>query len=258
MTTAIMRVITAMIGVGAFFALLLSVRAQTAVSILSPAITLLVITALLFELFFRGYELWQFRILLWSLLVSGLGALSVVEWTNGQILLAIYISLGIALVFDLAYFSLQDVALRMYIKGRRRIHVALWVFVAFLLSMNAFAFVMFFPNASFWIPHLLLSLALGAIAFAVWRLYIGITLKKGGVWSMIIGLIMYEIIWALHWLPYGFYVLGFVLTWFWYIAQLLVRFHLGPKGIIWKKQQKFLILSTILLILFFTFFARWI
>ena len=258
MTTALMRVMTTMIGLGAFVALLLSARGQSSSAILVPAITLVVVTVLLFELFFRGYRLWQFRALLWSVLISGLGSISVVEWSRGQVLLSLYIAIAIAFVFDLAYFSLQDVQLQMYIKGKRRMHAALWVFVMFLFSINTFAFGMFFPNAPSWVPHTLLGFVSSAIAFAIWQLYLGITLKKGGMWSIIIGLIMYELIWALHWLPYGFYVLGFALTWLWYIAQLLIRFHLGPRGIIWKKQLKFLILNAILIIVLFLFFARWI
>jgi len=76
-------------------------------------------------------------------------------------------------------------------------------------------------------------------------------------WLIISLLIQLELAWVIFLWPLGFLVIGFLLTWIWYIIWLLARFHLSPDGINWKKQAPFLIANAILLTIFLLWVARW-
>ncbi len=254
----VVRIIAILVGIANAMALLLLPTFSTLVGIGIAAGFVVVLSLGIFEAFFWRFRPWPTRALLWLLVLTGLGGISVIEWPFGRTLLSLYLAVAISLVLDLSELSLQDVKLALHEKARRRLHGMLWVFVVFLGSMNTFAFGMFFPQAPFWILHLLLSVLLGGAAFAVWRLYVGMNHRHGVLWAVIVALLAYEMVWVLHWLPYGFFVLGFILTWLWYIAMLLIRFHLGPRGVVWQKQTKFLLVNLGCMILFFVYFIRWI
>jgi len=61
---------------------------------------------------------------------------------------------------------------------------------------------------------------------------------------------MVELAWAAQLLPFGYATVGALLTWIWYILQLLVRFHFSERGVDWKKQIPFLVGNIVLMILF--------
>lgn len=56
--------------------------------------------------------------------------------------------------------------------------------------------------------------------------------------------------------PIGYLSSGFLLTWFWYVLWLMMRFKLSESGIDWKRQRIFL-LGNAALITIYLFLIRW-
>ncbi len=144
------------------------------------------------------------------------------------------------------------------IRPIRRILMMLWVFIVFALSCLAFALNVFFTGAPFWLLAFLLSALVGWVSVIIWQMYfIGHT-QSFLVWALVLALGLWEIIWVLHLLPLGYFVLGALTTWVWYILHLLVRFRLGTQGIIWRKQIWFLATNAVLFFVILFLFVRWV
>ncbi len=78
------------------------------------------------------------------------------------------------------------------------------------------------------------------------------------IWGWIVGLASIQLIWVIHMLPFAYGVLGLLATWVWYVMQLFVRFHLGERGILWRKQAIFLATNAVLFTAVLFFFVRWV
>lgn len=164
----------------------------------------------------------------------------------------------ISLMTFLIFYSPEKSELSYLGKPTRRFVVMLWVMDLFCLASIFYAVNLFFQNVSFWLMGLILSLLAGASSVAIWRNYFSVPHKKFLFWFVLVSFISWEISWVLHFLPFGYLILGFLFVWVWYIINLLIRFHLTPQGIVWKKQWIFLISNFILYFLFLFFFVRWI
>lgn len=114
-----------------------------------------------------------------------------------------------------------------------------------------------FYGIGIWFWLVLLSVISAAIAWWWWQEYGVARERRLLVWAVVWCLGAIELSWALILWPVGFLVYGFLLTWFWYLPWLLVRFHLSPEGINWKKQRPFFFINLILLIAFLILVARW-
>ena len=76
--------------------------------------------------------------------------------------------------------------------------------------------------------------------------------------ALIMSLVMWEVMWVMHFLPLGYLSLGALVAWLWYLLQLFVRFHLSKQGVVWKKQIIFLLSNLVLYFSVLYFFVRWI
>ncbi|PIZ95623.1 MAG: hypothetical protein COX81_00410 [Candidatus Magasanikbacteria bacterium CG_4_10_14_0_2_um_filter_37_12] len=142
-------------------------------------------------------------------------------------------------------------------KPLRRINMILWVFSGYTFLTAIFAFRLFFPFIPFWLFLILSGTGMSAVSLMIWRLYYDLKLKQSAIWLLFISMVIIELVWVMNVLPFGYFVSGFLVTWIWYILQILLRFHFSIRGIDWKKQMSFLILNGCL---FFVcmFFIRWI
>ena len=139
-------------------------------------------------------------------------------------------------------------------------------FVAIIVALDAYAVMSFFFALASFDPSPRLPLIftiLGGALFAgmsllMWRLYFFVKIKAFIFWMVIMGIMSVEIIWVVHFLPFGPTVLALLTTWLWYVAQLLVRFHFSSRGIVWERQKFFLIANSILFVLLLWLFVRWV
>ena len=182
--------------------------------------------------------------------------LSLVEWPP---LIYFLIFLGGVVVALLFRNGGADSDMLPYLKKPiRRMIMMLWVFDAYALQTTLFAIAIFFTDIPFWAIVLLGSLLFVYVSFMIWRLYFSVPIKSFFLWLLIVGLIVSELIWIVGLLPFGYAVSGFVVTWFWYILQLFVRFHFSKQGIVWKSQRWFVLTNAVLMVVFFIFIFRWI
>ncbi|PJA89973.1 MAG: hypothetical protein CO137_01420 [Candidatus Magasanikbacteria bacterium CG_4_9_14_3_um_filter_32_9] len=142
-------------------------------------------------------------------------------------------------------------------KTLRRVMVMAWVFNAYSFLALAFALNMFFPNIPFWAINIIVGLVFGAISSIIWYLYYPIHPKYLLLWALIMVLIIIELVWVFHLLPFGFFVSAFFISWIWYIVQLFIRFHLSSQGIVWKNQIVFLSINGVLFLILL-FLTRWV
>lgn len=187
--------------------------------------------------------------------VSCISLIGITEWRPLQTLLILFSGVMTGLLVALGIGD-RDAVLEY--KRMRRLLTMFWVFNAFALSTALSAVGLFFPK----IPSTLLF-GLGGIAYAgcawmIWRLYVVVTVRDHGVWIALFALLMAELLFAIHLLPFGYVVSGVLAAWLWYIAQLFARFHFGPQGIVWKRQQWFLLWNAAFYAATLLFFVRWV
>ena len=81
--------------------------------------------------------------------------------------------------------------------------------------------------------------------------------KKLAIWAIIFATAVFELMWVMIYLPFGYLALGLLTVWIWYLLQLFVRFHLTKEDIVWKQQISFLLVNLILYI-FVLYIIRWV
>ena len=187
---------------------------------------------------------------------SFLSLVSIVEWDFLKSFFVFLIGFVMLLLFQ-SLFS-EDGFLQIEQKPYRRIMVVIWSFDVFAIITTIFALNVFFPSIPFWFLVIVGGTVFSAISIMIWKMYFQLKRKQWLIWAFLIGLLMIELIWVMQFLPFGYLVSGFFLTWMWYVLQLLTRFHFSPNGVVWKRQVWFLginlaIFSTLLL-----FFVRWV
>jgi len=209
-------------------------------------------------LFLRNNDKTNFKNSIQLLLVTAisfLGLLLILETIWIKFLIGLIL---IGMIVFLIFHSPKKSELSYLDKPVRRFIGMLWVMNLFCLVSIFYAINLFFQNVPFWLLGFLLSLITAWISVNIWKNYFAISYKSFLFWFILITLISWEISWVLHFLPFGYLVLGFLFVWVWYIINLLVRFHLTSQGIVWKKQVVFLISNIILYCLVLFFFVRWI
>lgn len=179
-----------------------------------------------------------------------------VEWQVSWYILLIVFILFSAVSFWL--LPAGESKLLFYQKPFRR-----WIFLMDVFGLVGFwcgiFAVMSFQLVS-WQHYLWLNLLGTSITSIIslwwWRVY-DIKYSKRFWLSLIACFVMvFELGWiVLRW-PIGFLASGIIITWFWYVLWIMMRFNLTKEGINWKKQKLFLILSVILFILFI-FLIKW-
>ncbi len=140
----------------------------------------------------------------------------------------------------------------------RRFFTMLWVFDTYALLTFLFAMNLFFPSVRFWTLDIGIGFLASGSAFMIWRLYYVLPVRRGILWIILLTLLMVELGWVMQVLPFGYLASGLLLTWLWYILQLLVRFHFAPQDILWRRQWKFLTANAVLYFITLVFFVRWV
>ncbi|MBU0596995.1 hypothetical protein KJ641_04180 [Patescibacteria group bacterium] len=220
-------------------------------------ILLISITIFLFILTIRRFEVRRENILLiLTTIFAFVGLTSLIEWREMLIFLNILCGFAVGLIFFITIH--RAYALRHESKPWRRIMMMLWVFDCYALATVILAFGIFFPGTPYWILAILIALVYALISVMIWKMYFAWPYRNFTLWFLVVLLVMSEIVWAMHYLPLGYLVLGVFITWIWYIIQIFVRFNLSKRGIIWKNQLWFLLSNAVLYILLLFFFAKWL
>lgn len=81
--------------------------------------------------------------------------------------------------------------------------------------------------------------------------------RRFWLWIISIAIVILELATIIFLWPIGYFVSGFLLTWFWYIIWIMARFHLSTLGVNWKKQIYFFVGNGISIILFLLLIVRW-
>ncbi|MFA7245521.1 MAG: hypothetical protein WC070_05125 [Candidatus Magasanikbacteria bacterium] len=171
----------------------------------------------------------------------------------------IFIVSAVLIYFFIAYWSRPQISHDLHVKEKplRRMMMMLYVFNVYAFLIGAYAINIYFPNFSFVILSCMAALYSAFGAYMIWSLYFKTELKKLVVWSIIFATVIFELMWVINLLPFGYLASGLLTIWIWYILQLFVRFHLNREDIVWKKQISFLLVNFILYILVL-FLIRWI
>lgn len=229
----------------------------------SLSVVLVVWTIITSLLIYRRYrkeeKITDLKRYLLAILFSILGFVGVfllVEWNILRWFIAILASVCIGAIF-IATEKLNLSRIAEY-KPWRRMFMMLLVFDSYLILTTLFGVDVFFSEmVSFWILALVGSIIFSVSSLLIWQLYYEKNIKELLIWMILVALIIFELMWSAQFLPFGYLVLGLIITWLWYILQLFIRFRLSDRGIIWVKQ-KFFLTGNILLFLLFLYFIRWI
>jgi len=143
-------------------------------------------------------------------------------------------------------------------KPSRRLTLALWTIAVLTCNIFLFSLTIFFAQIPGWVLSLTMGVIGGVAAVEVWRMYFAESGQRFLLWAMLIAVGIFECAWTLMMLPLGYFVLGLVLSWIWYLSVLFVRFHFGAQGIVWRRQGWFILFNLLLIFCLLTFFARWI
>ncbi len=189
-------------------------------------------------------------------ILSIIGLLTLLESTKLRFFLIIVGSILVGSLFAITLY--REKTSQYNIKTLRRMIMMLWVFDVYAAVTTLLALSVFFISIPFWVWGLLLAIVFSYISIMIWKQYFKVHPKHFSLWGIILGLIMLEIVWVIHLLPFGYLVLGFLVTWLWYILQLFIRFHLTPQKIVWRKQRTFLLVNAVLYAILLFFIVRWI
>ncbi len=195
--------------------------------------------------------------ILFFTIFSFVSLVSVVEWKFLNWPFILLLGMSVFLLFQSIVEDNKSL-LQIEQKPYRRIMVLIWSFDVYALITTVFALSLFFPRISFWMLTIAGGVIFGIASFMIWKMYFQLNLRRSLVWVFLISFLMIEFVWVMHLLPFGYFVLGFFTTWLWYILQLLLRFHFGPRGVIWKRQIWFLAGNLALFVLMMVFFVRWV
>jgi hypothetical protein len=224
-------------------------------------IIVVILSSFLFVLFWYVKKVidWHWNIFFASLFTvfSGIALLMVVDTLSIRKWFIVFIASSVGLLHSWGVAE----RLEEFYSGStfRRYMMMLLVFDAYALMTFLFALSSFFVSTFFFLFVVICGgILLGGLAVHIWRLYFNVDRQSLLIWGWIIGLVSLELIWIIHMLPFTYAVLGLLVTWIWYVMQLFVRFHLGERGIIWKKQAIFLIGNALVYIALLFFFVRWV
>lgn len=171
----------------------------------------------------------------------------------------IFIAFSMLVFFFIAYWTRPQVSHSVYVKEKplRRMMMMLYVFNTYAFFIGAYALHIYFTNFSFVIISVVSSIYSALAAYMIWSLYFKSEFKKLVVWSIIFATVVFELMWVMIYLPFGYLALGLLTVWIWYLLQLFVRFHLAKEDIVWKQQIGFLLVNLIIYI-FVLYIIRWV
>ncbi len=174
----------------------------------------------------------------------------VVEWPSALVLITL---LGVFSAVVIMLWSRRVSAPIVFVREkplRRAVSSALALglfgFCAFIQAR-----VVFFPSSLFTIlsPFLQGGLAV-IISFLLWSLYFQARLRDYFVPLAVVGFLIGQASLIVGLSSIGYLAGALLVTWLWYVLQLLMRFHFGNRDIIWFRQRRFLIINAVLFIIF--------
>lgn len=183
--------------------------------------------------------------------------LSITEWLPAKLLVLLLCGAVFAILWLWPAIG-QKNPMQFMQKPWRRIIMMVWVLAAYAWFSGLSALAIFYPD----FPMIILCAAEGLLggffAFMILRLY-SPGRKFSDCWIGIsaTALATAETGAAISFSPFGYFILGLIIAWIWYIIQLFLRFHTSPEGIIWRKQAWFLA-GNALLFAAMLYFTRWI
>jgi hypothetical protein len=189
-------------------------------------------------------------------MIATAGLVTIIESHGFLVLVTIMGSLMLGYLTMISFVPFEDDLIRF--KPVRRTLTMFLVFVVYAALTFGFSLSVFFPDIPFSFITIILGLCVSAITGYIWSLYDRSVWVQNRWWIGAFGITMMELIWIMHLLPFGYFASGLLVSWLWYVAQLLGRFHLSPQGILWKKQRLFLIANIVLYVLVLAFFVRWV
>jgi hypothetical protein len=101
------------------------------------------------------------------------------------------------------------------------------------------------------------ALVTAVVSLVQWYEYNGNWSAKYVLLAGLISLLLIELATVLLLWPVGYIVTAFLISWWWYILSLMIRFYLSRDGINWPRQRNFLILNSLIMIIFLLFIVRW-
>lgn len=218
-------------------------------------IWLVVLTLFYFFIYQKSSHKWLGYILLLVTIFSLLCLLFFVEWQWLYYLVLIFGGVETAFIF--ARLPTPGAELTHQQKPLRRGIMMLWVFNTYILLSTVFAINIYFPNFPFVVPALGGGLVVFLATLVIWKNYLLEKSRELFILAGLVALVLFELLWVLHYLSLGNFVLGALAAWIWYIVILLSRFNLMPENILWKKHFYFLIANGVLLFIFLFLIVRW-
>ena len=153
--------------------------------------------------------------------------------------------LSIPLFFFLIWMNSEHTGRLVHIKEKplRRMRMMAQVFNMYATSLAYFAINVYFPQVPFVVLLIIGGIYAATLSLLIWKLYFKLPAREFIFPLVITAFGTAQILWVLQLMPFGYLSQGLLAVWIWYIGQLLFRFHLSPRGIIWKEQIAFLIMN---------------
>jgi len=219
-----------------------------------------VLSGVLFVIFWYVKHIveWHWNVLFTAIftLFSGIALVTIVDTLVVRKWLILFVGVSIGLVYG---WGIAERLGAFYTSRTfRRYAMMVIVFDAYALMTFLFALSSFFVRSHFFLTAVIGGGVLfGMLSVHIWRMYFQVDRQSLIIWGGIVGLACVQLVWVIHLLPFAYAVLGLFMTWVWYLMQLFVRFHLGERGIIWRKQAIFLGTNAALYAAVLFFFVRW-
>lgn len=126
----------------------------------------------------------------------------------------------------------------------------IWSAVAASITFNIFRFPLF--------TMVLFASLITLVTSILWWKNYGYNDKQAlTLWTLIMGIFLFEFGYILLLWPIHFFFIGFLISWFWYVCWLIIRFHLSTEGIQWRRQIIFLLTNIVCMIIFLSVFIKW-
>ncbi len=189
----------------------------------------------------------------WLYTFTQLGLLSlflVVEWPSALVLIAV---LGVLSAVVIMLWSRRVSAPIVFVREKplRRavsaaLTLALFGFCAFMQARSVF-----FPSTITSIISTFFQAGVAVIAsFLLWSLYFQARVRDYFAPLVVVGCLIGQATLIIGLSSIGYLAGSLIISWLWYVLQLLMRFHFGNRDIIWFRQRKFLLTNAILFVLF--------
>jgi hypothetical protein len=214
--------------------------------------------AILIRLVFYSTGLSRFKHF-FSLALFNVGIVSYIVFIDQLVTRQIVEVLAVALpAISLWLLPSTDLELSFALKPERR-----WRFFLSVLGLSGVwsgiiagrAFGVYFIHISWLVA--VATLITGAVSAWWWWEYALPVSRRFWESLAVIMLLTFEAAWAVTVSPLGYFEGGLVITWLWYTLWLLMRFHISPDGIVWRKQIVSFVINGAGLVALITLVARW-